>query len=1034
MAADDRLYDLLMGLFRNEAELERFLVLEKYPVYELLPPVEALTLSHAAKSTAEGLVKRGLVDERLFEALRRRSPERADDIDAVATQLLAPPARPVGGGSTGLPDGGDEGPARKATVDDSADDELGAFARWLRAAPDLPAEPDPAQEALSPTRWGWTGAAAVLGSFRPAELNPLPGPPPPEPALVALATPVHTAADGRWMLEDELRGTALRKLSDENGLDDALAANRALDDPRRDALELLRYATPYHRPAPLFALDGSELADLDVACGWLERAGLEMPIPRAEVRAAIERRRLIDPLRALVGTTFQGRAEQLGRLRRHVWDPDPQPVLRLLGPGGCGKSTLLGRLLLDLEERIGVDPVVPFVYLDFDRARNDPRDPARLVEQIARQLRLLFASAEESTRFAALESFSGGTDAAQVADILQVDPDSDADAMLVALARQLDDVQTMGAADPHGPSLVVVLDTFEEVQVRGPGAVGDLLALVDKLRESLPDSRVVIAGRSVPGDVAEGPLVELGDLDLEAADAVLAARGVRDPAIRETIIERFGRDPLTLRLAAEALDRLGSAGRAFDGVLAEADVTAEVAREQVQGVLYGRILGHLRDPEVVRVAHPGLAVRRITVAVLRDVLAGPCELDPDRAEIIFQRLGRQADMFEPEDDDTLRHRNDVRRLMLRMAHLDPVLRKKVAEIHRLAVAFYAPRPGDPSRAEELYHRLMAGEDPRGLDAQWYAALNVGRLPALDEPLPPRAVGWLRRRLGLDPFDPNEWDQEDWEADAARRVESWLLSRAPARALAVLDERTTRLPGSRLPALEVAAATAAGLLTRAETALNAGLSASGEDPVDQLDLVEQAIVLYGKQGDAPRVLDAAFAALPLGDLAGTPLRALDVGARALGALPADAAQRESLLEALAGRFLRLDTERLDDDLRAVRHVLRSVGPSRPSVLLHAAAADDPVFLRDARALVRLLRDTAPSAESDLAALRSTIGARLNIEDLVSLALRVNRMGDVIRIGIEHAADPVAAARLVAIELVPQAKEEPDAIPLPGRHHA
>lgn len=154
MAADDRLYDLLMALFRKETELERFLVLEGYPLAELLPPVEALTLSHAAKSTAEGLLEHGLVDERLFAALRKRSPERAADIDAVATQLLTPLARPEAAGSANLPDWWDERPTRGLTIDESTDDDMGAFADWLRAAPDLPEEPDPTQEALSPTRWG----------------------------------------------------------------------------------------------------------------------------------------------------------------------------------------------------------------------------------------------------------------------------------------------------------------------------------------------------------------------------------------------------------------------------------------------------------------------------------------------------------------------------------------------------------------------------------------------------------------------------------------------------------------------------------------------------------------------------------------------------------------------------------------------------------------------------------------------------------------------------------------------------------------
>ena len=78
---------------------------------------------------------------------------------------------------------------------------------------------------------------------------------------------------------------------------------------------------------------------------------------------------------------------------------------------------------------------------------------------------------------------------------------------------------------------------------------------------------------------------------------------------------------------------------------------------------------------------------------------------------------------------------------------------------------------------------------------------------MEEPLPPRARNWLGQRLGLmPPGGRDEWDQEDWEADAASRASSWLASNLPAECLTVLSERAERLEGSRLYALEVTAQT------------------------------------------------------------------------------------------------------------------------------------------------------------------------------------------------------------------------------------
>ena len=148
-----------------------------------------------------------------------------------------------------------------------------------------------------------------------------------------------------------------------------------------------------------------------------------------------------------------------------------------------------------------------------------------------------------------------------------------------------------------------------------------------------------------------------GELEAVAVAGLPMLSAENTAAIASDLI---GGNPLTLSLAAEALRRMGNADKAFDGALAQADALAAVGVEQIQGMLYDRILGHIADPEVVRVAQPGLAVRRVDVDVIRDVLSVPCELDPDRAPDIFERLRREVSMFELDDDGALRHRQDVR--------------------------------------------------------------------------------------------------------------------------------------------------------------------------------------------------------------------------------------------------------------------------------------------------------------------------------------------------------------------------------------
>ena len=169
------------------------------------------------------------------------------------------------------------------------------------------------------------------------------------------------------------------------------------------------------------------------------------------------------------------------------------------------------------------------------------------------------------------------------------------------------------------------------------------------------------------------------------------------------------------------------------------DLTKEGAildKELVQGVLYDRILQHIRDAKARKLAHPGLVLRRVTWRLIRDVLANPCELgqvDESEARRLWAALGDEVWLVDRDAkrSDVLIHRSDIRRLMLRLMAKDelgrtpprtakrssrdqPAPRTGAAvarDIHRRALAYYTDRR-DPSdvvaiaEAEAFYHRMM----------------------------------------------------------------------------------------------------------------------------------------------------------------------------------------------------------------------------------------------------------------------------------------------------------------------------------------
>jgi hypothetical protein len=304
-------------------------------------------------------------------------------------------------------------------------------------------------------------------------------------------------------------------------------------------------------------------------------------------------------------------------------------------------------------------------------------------------------------------------------------------------------------------------------------------------------------------------LLPLADLSPDDA-AKLLERFIRQESPEERIethklrlvADTLGGNPLTLKLAAHLISV-----KDFDA-LDDPQALQQLKSEAAQARLYSRVLAHIDDKDVQRLAIPGLVVRIIGKDLIREVLAGPCglgDIDNALAAELFDKLAREITLVERLPDGVLRHRADIRRVML--SGMPDELRDQVEEIHRRAVKFWRSRTGAQARAEELYHMLRLGADRDELDGRWAeektAELQAGLQGALEE-LPPGSPArvWLAERLGvtLSEGERATIAVEAQESQAARAATQFLAHGDAGQALAVLEKQKPFKPGSRLFAL------------------------------------------------------------------------------------------------------------------------------------------------------------------------------------------------------------------------------------------
>jgi len=672
--------------------------------------------------------------------------------------------------------------------------------------------------------------------------------------------------DGRWMLKNSIRQQTLKELGTRSAIGRALRANtsRPTDTLQRMFEAYIARSTPLLEQQTIEEL----IASLQIR-DWLDGV-LDGLFNREKLTNRLEWQQLLQPFRQLVGEYFRGRSKELADLRkffavsqkrRSIYQAKP---LMIFGPGGVGKSTLLAKFILETVDEVRMDNFA-FCYWDFDRATLLPEEPVTLLAELVLQLGLQFPQLKQQTQTLRQRWLNELSESATVQRTIQTEAGTRGTVAYRDIAqraihegrsdlsRYLNEFATLISGLPRAPEtrLMLVLDTFERVQEVSFEFTLALWEFLNNLQSLFPLMRVIVAGRvQLSKEIAHEPY-ELKELDEEAANGYLVGRGSVNSQLADAIYKRVGGDPLSLRLVLDGLrqehddlSKLTELPTDFDGL--------SIDHELNQGWLYRRYLSRVNDPEIRRLAHPGLILRRVTPELIREVLAMPCKVavpSDDVAKSLFERLAQQVSLVTREGQWTLRHRADVRKRMLRslVQTEGPV----VFDIERRAIDYYSHQPANPDmRAEEIYHRLFTTINRDEIDARWMPGVAKLLRDAVDE-IPPEMRSYLISKLKTTSlkFDWNEADARSKEDFVATRAQDAITVNKLTDALLILSEVRERLPGSKLFRLEAQSLERLGRYPEARIVANEGLFSAR------------------KAGDVELELDLLFVALRANEILG-----------------------------------------------------------------------------------------------------------------------------------------------------------------------
>lgn len=749
----------------------------------------------------------------------------------------------------------------------------------------------------TPVQKAYREAASVLASFDPTQLRvPDVGMEHPQTVeeLLGSSDFASAAAEGenQWILAPEVRRENLRRLIAENRVQEVLSVN----SPRPQSLvQQMLEAGLSEQIKPLEQQSLEELRATLLVSDWLEGV---VQIPGIDdVQQRIEKETLLKPFRDLIGERFAGREKELNelsdyvgvfeasnviesahRLVERVFSIKRRPPLMIVAPGGMGKSALIAQFILTHNAAQYVRRF-PFAYLDFDRPGLVPEEPVTLlleaVNQFAVQFPMAMPRAEQLRkewlqktsesgsvevmllpRTRAARSFVAQSDETVVKDKdTKVVRFQDREWFYSRFAEFISSFRS-----PDSPVLLV-LDTFEEVQFRGPLFVEQVLSFLESIQSKIPELRTVLVGRAaLKSSNYPVRVMTLPPFDHLAAQAFLEKLGVTDVSIASAIAEQIGGSPLTLKLAAR-LVKVAAEEAGPEGIRGlETGLVGLLKSKSIEAQLYHRILDHIHDPDVRRLAHPGLILREITQELIEEVLSGPCGVDvmrPGKSRELFAELSKEIALVEESESGVLIHRPDLRALTLRMLLEDEKMLSVAREINEGAIRYYARHDGSDARAEELYHLLLFNLERKRLRWRPGDMAALGKVARSIDELPERSQAFVAARLNIE-RSPSVWERadiEDWELQVATLARQCLAMHDTKQALSLVSQRKTRSPDSPLYALEVDILIATGDLRAATKRLDELLALSQVGPSAALELALREARLNAEQASPVSAEDA-----------------------------------------------------------------------------------------------------------------------------------------------------------------------------------
>ncbi len=699
----------------------------------------------------------------------------------------------------------------------------------------------PEDEIFLQERDAYRQAASVLFSFDPERLHPYGIDSYEEKAALRYlmedcrVVSTEDYQEIRWCLDTDLRRESLKKLVAGKKIKNALKVNK--HESRRKNLSQLIFENYLTGPPPeLDPMNVEQLQAALIVVQWLE--GIISPLPATdEIKNRINTLKFFERFRKLIAGGFVGREEELKKLTEHTTvgkttqtekkdaSVDNASVpLALYGPGGVGKTSLMAKFILESTED-GKSLNFPLIYYDFDDAALGSSLSSPLLTELLRLLSLQYpdySAMIEKFRQRTSIFFKGEAEALRVGEsatsisYVRIDPQlldrlehffiRNVGNLITRIFRKVYGEEPATSARP----VLLILDTFENVQHTSEGKVRQIWKYIDLLGKQLSNLRVIIAGRDaidtedLPGMLPES--LVLGNLDKKASVGILKKYGIHDTRKCDEIYELTDGNPLSLRLAATATSRgIMDISMVKNAVDPGESVPGLSDDNLMQGQLYERLLIHIDDESVRRLANPGLALRVISPQIILDVLRGPCRLEIEtieEAKNLMEKLEKAS--LVVKEGDTLRHRSDVRRIMLKL--IDRAEPGLVRRINLGAVNFYEKEYEKDKelkfRAEEIYHRLRLSQEASVINARWLRGIEDRLQGALDE-LPVSSQVFLAERLGL------ELKKEireillitDWEKITALKARDFMKHGEVKAAERLLMKRRERSSNSPLYLIE-----------------------------------------------------------------------------------------------------------------------------------------------------------------------------------------------------------------------------------------